>query len=79
MLLTDCLLFFLKVPKDFDFLSIMDLFFKVHKVFILNFNPKIVSFMTFLEVFFYDVKGVFVYPKTQELMNKLSSNLNESN
>lgn len=47
--------FVLKVPENFQFVDVMDLFFKVHKIFDLDFHPSNKSMMNFIEVFIFEM------------------------
>lgn len=46
--------YFFKVPKEFSFLGVMDLFFKVHKLFNIGYHRSLKSLMVFLEKYVYD-------------------------
>lgn len=41
------------MPIDFTFVSVMDFFFKAHKVFNLACNPKMKSFVNFFDYYIY--------------------------
>lgn len=41
--------FKLQVPPDFDIIRTLDMFFKLHKIFNLNFDPHIKAMMVFLQ------------------------------
>lgn len=47
---------FLQVPLDFSAAQTFDLYFKVHKVFGLHFNPALKRAMDFVEYFMYENK-----------------------
>lgn len=44
-----------KVPDNFQFVDVMDLFFKIHKILDLDFQPSIKSMMNFIEVFIFEM------------------------
>lgn len=46
-----CYLF--KVPITFDFVQVVDMFFKMHKVFFIKFNEKIKPMMTLIDHFIF--------------------------
>ncbi|XP_055304838.1 uncharacterized protein LOC129569726 [Sitodiplosis mosellana] len=45
------------LPDDMDFLHVFDLFFKVHKIFDLKYEPRLHNMMVFVENFIYKVKN----------------------
>lgn len=51
LLLTTLSFVFSKVPDEFDFLKVLELLFKIHKVFSLTYNPNIAYMMHFIERF----------------------------
>lgn len=48
--------YFFQVPDDFDAAQTFDLFFKVHKVFNLDFDPNIKPMMQFIEHSIFGIK-----------------------
>lgn len=47
------MLLFFKAPETFAFVDAVDLLYKIHKVFDLQFNPQIKHSMDFLDCFVY--------------------------
>lgn len=44
-----------QVPQHYDFIQTLDLFFKVHKVFGMNFEPNLVPAFNFIQYFIYEL------------------------
>lgn len=62
------LFFHSKVPKEFSFLQTFDIFFKTFKIFVVEYHPHIINFMTFF--------GFYVYG-TDEIQPQHSARLLE--
>lgn len=60
-----------QVPTDFDFVAVMDLFFKLHHVFNLHYHPNLKNFMIFIEHFIYDIDVSPVGANTAKLAKKI--------
>lgn len=48
-------LYYLKVPESCDFIGVIDLYFKIHKVFDLQYHTHVKTAMQFLERFIYEI------------------------
>lgn len=61
------------MPEDFSFLQIMDLFYKIHKVFNLQYNPHVKRMMNFIEYYVFEHKAKYIVltPSMQELNHNL--------
>lgn len=46
-----------QVPDNYDFLKIIDLYFKIHFIFCVPFEPSLVQFMTVFEKYVYRITG----------------------
>lgn len=60
---------YLKVPEAFDFIGVVDLFFKIHKIFQLKFHDYLKTAMQFLERFIYEISidDAFITDKMRDL------------
>lgn len=45
----------MNVPHDYSFLKVMDLYFKVHFVFSISYDPSLVQFMKVFQYYVYDI------------------------
>lgn len=63
----------LQLPAGWKFLQVMDIFFKIHKVFCLDYNPSLKTMMHFIEYFLFSHKATYikVTPKMTEVFNKI--------
>lgn len=70
---TNTTLFTFQVPLQYNFIQVMDLFFKVHKIFDLDFNKSIKPMMVFLEYFIYKIRetGHYLTPRIREVADKI--------
>lgn len=59
----------MQVPKDFGFLETMDLFYKVHRVFNLNFHTDLKQFLSFFSQCVYGLQdeNITLSSRAQEL------------
>lgn len=66
-------LLFLQAPENYAFVDAVDLLYKVHKVFELEFNPPIKHFMDFLDCFVYqnEFDGELVTPTMRKVAHNL--------
>lgn len=71
----------LKVPKGFDFIQTVDLFCKIHRVFLLNFHSDLRQVMNFLEYFVFGFRDfkVILSSRMEELNSKLFGVNNNNN
>lgn len=61
------------MPPHFDFILLLDLFFKVHKLFNLNYFANIMNAFNFFEYYVYEMKSADIKPSIKML--NLSSGL----
>lgn len=47
--------FFLQIPETYDIISVIDLFYKLHFVFDVDFEPNVSPMMVFLQRFVYNM------------------------
>lgn len=67
------LIFCFKVPVDYKVEEVVDLFFKSHLIFELQFHPHIKNLMSFLQVFIYEMKHeqIAVTTRMKDVKNKI--------
>lgn len=58
--------FFLKVPTDWDFISVLDLFIKIHLVFNIQYHQSLKQFMIFFENFAFNITDKTQSPTAHE-------------
>lgn len=66
--------FFSKVPIGFDFVRVLDMYFKIHKVFNFDFNKKVKPVMTLVDNFVFKfpfTTNQSITPTIQSVANKL--------
>lgn len=64
----------LQVPIEFDFLQVMDLYFKIHFVFSVPFEPSLVQFMGVFEKYVYGIESdTNIGPATKRKANSVFS------
>lgn len=65
--------FHLQVPVGKTFLDVLNLFYKVHKVFNLKFNKNFSAVMNFIDFYIFDVKETqrFIPEKHQEIASQI--------
>lgn len=64
-----------QVPRDFDILRTMDLLFKIHLIFNIDFDPGVKYFFDFLCYFVYDIgsaRNIKPTNKMKDIFNKLN-------
>lgn len=73
-------IFYPKVPKDFDFLQTMDLFYKIHRVFIVQFHADLKQFLAVFDqcVFGLGDRAINLTSMAKELKVKLFAQNSES-
>lgn len=66
----------IKVPKKYDFIHVLDLFYKVHKVFYIPFHAHLQQVMGFFGSYIYDIKDDerFTTAKTMSYRHILNQN-----
>lgn len=61
------------LPPNSNFVNVMDMFYKIHKVFDIEYNSSLKPFMHFIEYYFYKSAEPYIEitPKMRAVYNKL--------
>lgn len=67
------------MPEGFDIVSTFDVFFKIHKIFNLHFEPNIKNAMNFAQHFLYGFKerGLKMTTRMEDIFNRVLRAQNE--
>lgn len=65
-----------QVPIGYDLIQVIDLYFKIHFVFNLNFEPNLAPMLNFFKYFVYELRNDNFTPPTKmlDIWNRLKPN-----